>query len=104
MDNAQVNELVDTIKKRFNHNSAKKILKEKYESKMLFAESGGMWKASPELIVLLSSMDDDNIVLIDTYENPCYVNRQELLTKAKQCFQEQTNAWFAEYQELNNER
>lgn len=96
--------LVKQIKERFDYDSAKKILKEKYEAKLLFAEQGGMWKASPELIVLLSSFDDENIVILDTYGTPCNINREQLLINAKQRFQEQLNSWHTEYQEVLRER
>jgi len=96
--------LVNQIKKRFDHDSAKKILKEKYEAKLLFADQGGMWNASPELIVLLSSLNDENVVLLDMYETPCNVNREQLLIKVNQRFQEQMNRWHIEYQEVLRER
>lgn len=97
-------ELVQTIKERFDHESAKQILKEKYESKLLFAENGSMWKATPELIVLLSTYDDEVIVLTDTYGNPCEVNRESLLQSAKERHREQMNAWLQEYNEVSRQR
>jgi len=97
-------ELTQTIRSRFDYESAKQVLKEKYEAKLLFALSGGMWRASPELISLLNSFEDDNIVLVDEYGNPCQVNRDDLLTETKQRFQEQMNAWLNEFNEVNRQR
>jgi hypothetical protein len=97
-------ELVQTIKERFDYESAKQVLKEKYQAKMLFADSGGMWDANPELIVLLSTFTDETIVLVDTYGNPCQVNREELLSKSKERFQEQMNAWMVEFNEVSRQR
>lgn len=97
-------ELIQTIKRRFDYESAKQVLKEKYEAKLLFAVNGGMWRAGPELINLLNSFDDETIVLIDEYGNPCQVNRDELLTETKQRFQEQMNAWLNEFNEVNRQR
>lgn len=97
-------ELVQTIKERFDYEASKQVLKEKYEAKLLFAESGGMWNANPELIALLSAFSEDTIVLIDTYGNPCQVNRESLLQKGKERFQEQMNAWLNEYNEVSRQR
>ena len=97
-------ELTQTIKERFDYESAKQVLKEKYEAKMLFAEDGGMWRATPELIILLSTFNDDTIVIKDTYGNPCQVNRASLLHNAKERFQEQMNGWLHEYNETNRQR
>jgi hypothetical protein len=97
-------ELTRTIKERFDYESANQVLKEKYEAKMLFALDGGMWCANPELIALLSTFNDDMIVLKDTYNNPCQVNREALLYNAKERFQEQMNAWLHEYTEVSRQR
>jgi len=99
-----INSLVKTIKYRFDHDSAKQILKQKYEAKMLFAKDGGMWKAGPDLIILLSTMSNESLVIVDTYGNPCRVNRSELLIETKQRWQEQMNAWEHEFAEMQRER
>jgi len=99
-----VNSLVKSIKHRFDHEAAKKLLKEKYEAKLLFAQDGGMWNAGPELICVLSNYDTEEIFLVDTYKNPCKVNREKLLTEAKQRYQEQLNQWEAELQSISRKR
>jgi hypothetical protein len=99
-----INSLVKTIKYRFDHDSAKQILKQKYEAKMLFADSGGMWQAGPELIVILSAVTSEELVIIDTYGNPCRVDRERLLATANARWQEQMNAWENEFEELCKER
>jgi len=96
--------LVKTIKERFEYDASKQVIKEKYESKLLFAEFGGMWKADPNLIVLLSSLTDEEVVVTDSYGNPCKANREKLLETAKQRYQEQMNAWFHEFNEINRQR
>lgn len=101
---SSINALVKTIKYRFDHDSAKQILKQKYEAKMLFADSGGMWKAGPELIVILSAVTSAELVIVDTYGNPCRVDRERLLSTATACWQEQMNAWENEFEELRKER
>jgi DNA-binding ferritin-like protein (Dps family) len=97
-------EVIKNSKARFDHNQSKQILKEKYESKMLFAFNGGMWKADPILITTLSLFDDDDIVLEDVYGNPVKVIKDELLIKTKQHWQEQMNAWLFEFEQNSRER
>jgi len=96
--------LISHSRARFQHVAAKRVLKEKYQGKLIFAYSGGMWQAGPELIVLLSSIDLVNLVLSDLYEHPCMINRSELLTLTQQRWQEQMTAWLVEYDHLSNQR
>ena len=99
-----MNEIIKNTKIRFDHNQQKKILKEKYESKMLFAFNGGMWTAHPTLIITLEAFNDETIVLEDSYGNPVQVNRADLLLESKQRWQEQMNAWLVELTEVNKQR
>jgi hypothetical protein len=62
------NTLVAHSRARFDHAVAKRLLKEKYEAKMLFAYAGGMWRAGPELLTLLAVCPDrDSAVILDLY-------------------------------------
>jgi hypothetical protein len=99
-----MNDIIKNTKVRFDHNQNKKLLKEKYESKMLFAFEGGMWKASPELITTLSLFDTDTIVLEDLYNNPVRVNRLQLLNDTKERWQEQMNGWLFDHQQSAKQR
>jgi len=97
--------LSDNIKQRFDHEAAKQTLREKYEAKMIFASCGGMWRADPTLITLLTSIEDiDNPVILDLYGNPVSINRIELLKETKQRWQEQMNAWLVELTEISQQR
>ena len=96
--------LTQTIKERFDHAATKQILKEKYEAKLIFAEAGGMWKASPELITTLSLFDTDTIVLEDVYDNPVQVDRLQLLNNSKERWQEQMNGWLFDHQQSAKQR
>lgn len=98
------NPLVDHAKTRFDHQAARRCLQEKYQAKLIFAHAGGMFRASPELITLLSLYRDQVIVLEDLYQTPVQITANELLTQAQQRWQEQMNAWFAEYQDLESQR
>ena len=95
--------LVAHARARFDHAVAKRILKEKYEAKMLFAYAGGMWRAGPELQTTLLTCPGRDAVLLDLYENPVRVDTKELYAQSQQRWQEQMNAWLVEH-EANNKR
>ena len=96
--------LVERARARFNHDAARKILKEKYQAKMVFAHNGGMWQAGPELQSTLLTCPDTKAVILDLYDNPVKVNTTELMTLSQQRWQEQMNAWLIEHQELSRKR
>jgi hypothetical protein len=89
---------------RFDHAAARKTLREKYQAKLNFAWHGGMFRASPELVVFLSLYDDQDIVILDNYENPVRVNARELGQHMRSRLQEQMNAWLVEFESLNQQR
>ena len=97
-------QLIAHSRARFDHAAARRVLKEKYQAKMLFAYNGGMWRASPELIITLATVPPGNAVLLDLYETPVQVNPEELRGLAMTRWQEQMNAWLVEYEELNKQR
>jgi hypothetical protein len=98
-------QIKQTIRTRFDHDAAKQQLREKYEAKLLFAHAGGMWRASPELLVSLKSFDQqDEVVLLDEYGTPVKVDRWDLAYQVEQRWHEQTNAWLVEHEELRRQR
>ena len=98
------NELVAHSRARFDHHQARQVLREKYQAKLNFAYSGGMFCASPEMIVFLNLYSDQDIVIQDLYENPVQVNAKELCDLMKIRWQEQMNAWLIEYEQLSQMR
>jgi hypothetical protein len=97
--------LIAHSRARFEHAATKRILKEKYQGKMIFAYNGGMWQAGPELLTLLHACSvDDDIVILDLYGNPVKINPTELQYLALGRWQEQMNAWLLEYEELGKKR
>jgi hypothetical protein len=96
-------ELISYGRARFDHAATKRLLKEKYQAKFVFAHSGGMWQAGPELLTTLKCCTG-TVVILDLYENPVQVAAEELYKLAIQRWQEQLNAWLTEYQELNKKR
>jgi len=96
--------LISEAKARFNHNSAKAQLKDKYDGKFIVADQGGLWKATPELISFLSAVDDNFVILIDNFDNPVEVKREDLLTVLKDTYQKGMLAWYKEWKELESKR
>ena len=96
--------LISHARSRFNHESARRLLKEKYEARMLFAHAGGMWRAGPELLVMLATVPPGDAVILDLYETPVQVRPEELRGLAMIRWQEQMNAWFVEHEQLNKQR
>lgn len=96
--------IVAHARARFDHEAARRVLKEKYQAKLVFAHAGGMWRAGPELQTTLMTCPDAEAVIMDLYENPIKVNTKELFATSQQRWQEQMNAWLVEYSELGNKR
>ena len=96
--------LIAHARARFDHATAKRILREKYEARMIFAHAGGMWRAGPELINILATVPPGDAVLLDLYETPVQVRPEELRGMAMTRWQEQMNAWLAEHNELSKKR
>ena len=97
-------DLISHSRARFDHVAAKRILQEKYEARMIFAHSGGMWRAGPELIIILATVPPGDAVLLDLYETPVQVRPEELRGMAMSRWQEQMNAWLTEHNELSTKR
>jgi hypothetical protein len=99
------NALVAHSRARFDHAVARRLLKEKYEARMLFAYRGGMWRAGPELLTMLHACPvEDDIVILDLYENPVQVTPTELQRLTHDRWQEQMNAWLVEHTANNQKR
>ena len=100
-----IDNLIAHGRSRFDHAAAKRTLKEKYQSKLIFAYNGGMFKAGPELInILKASEGQQGIFLLDLYETPVTVDYNELLNLAQTRWQETMKLWFEEYEQLSKNR
>lgn len=89
---------------RFEHAAARRLLKERYQAKMMFAHAGGMWQAGPELQTTLMSCPDAEAVILDLYHTPVRINTRELLALSQQRWQEQMTAWLIEHEALAQQR
>ncbi len=96
--------IIAEAKAKFSHNSAKEYLKDKYKSKLIFADQGGLWSASKELITFLNSISQEEVVILDSYETPIKVNRIQLYTKAISVYTETMNEWYDEWDKLRKKR
>ena len=96
--------LITDAKARFSHNSAKAYLKDKFSSKLIVAEQGGLWTASPALISFLASIDAEYVVIIDNFDNPVSVNVSELHTKMVYIYMTVMAEWNAEWESLESKR
>jgi hypothetical protein len=47
--------LIAHARARFDHAAARRVLKEKYEARLIFAYNGGMFRAAPELLAFVQS-------------------------------------------------
>ena len=99
--------LIKDANARFSHNSAKAYLKEKYNSKLIIAEQGGLWRADAQTIALLSSLSSqftETTVLIDTFDNPVQVDIVPLLESLTTLYNNVMTEWYSEWTELENKR
>ena len=96
--------LVAHARARFDHEAAKRVLKEKYQAKLIFAYNGGMFRSTPELLAFVQSWPIEELYIKDLYDNPIEVDRQVFLVKLQQHYHEQMNAWHNEYTELMKKR
>ena len=96
--------LITEAKARFNHNSAKAYLKDKYDSKFIVADQSGLWRANLETINFLNASSDEQLILIDTFNNPVKVNRINLLHKLADTYKNAMEEWYSEWVELEKKR
>jgi len=96
--------LIAHARARFDHATARRILKEKYQARMLFAYRGGMWRAGPELQTTLMTCPGADAVILDLYENPVQVDTKELFAMSQQRWQEQMTAWLVEHDDMSKKR
>lgn len=98
--------LISEAKARFNHNSAKAQLKDKYDSKLIVADQGGLWKADQQTISFLKAMENDDnfVVMIDTFDNPVQVNVTKLLEVLVPTYNLIMLEWYKEWKELEQKR
>jgi CO dehydrogenase/acetyl-CoA synthase delta subunit len=98
--------LIVEAKARFNHNSAKAQLKDKYEGKLIVADQGGLWKADTQTLTYLynTPADQDKVILIDSFDNPVKVHAMQLYKKLREVHDNVMDQWYNEWKELESKR
>lgn len=97
--------LIAHARTRFDHVTARRVLKEKYQARMIFGYCGGLWRAGPELLTVLQAVPvEDDVVLLDLYDTPVKISPLELQHLVFDRWQEQLNAWLVEHDELSKKR
>lgn len=96
--------LITHARARFEHAAARKLIKEKYQARMIFAHAGGMWQAGPELLNTLAAVETPDVVICDLYQTPVRVITKELRDLVRERWQEQMTAWLLEYQDIAKNR
>jgi hypothetical protein len=96
--------LISDAKARFSFNSSKTYLNDKYTSKLIFADQNGLWNATTDLIAFLSSVSNDTVILLDSYQNPIKVDPKRLLDKTQSVYNQVMTDWYTEFEELKNTR
>ena len=95
-------------KAAFDRAAAKKNLAEQMRSRLTVTHRSGVFVVDAELFVLLDMYEDDGwnneTVLVDAYDTPILVNRQELRSLARQRYQEILNEWLVEWESLKKVR
>lgn len=99
-----VSDILTESKARFSHNAAKEYLKNKFDSKLIVADQGGLWTASPTLLTFLATTTSNSLVVMDNFDNPVKVNRVELLSKLTDTYNSVMNEWHQEWTELEKKR
>jgi hypothetical protein len=97
-------DIYDFSRARFDHAAARRVLREKYEARLIFAHQGGLFRVTPELLAFVQTWPTDEIYLADLYDNPIRIVRQVFLVQAQQHYQEQMNAWHMEFEQLSSQR
>ena len=98
-------QLIAHSRARFEHEAARRTLREKYQAKLTFAYRGGMWSAGPELnCTIFTCGRIGEVVLEDLYRNPVKIDTKELMALSQERYNEQMNAWLVEYEDLNKNR
>jgi hypothetical protein len=96
--------IVEEIRLATDYQINKKILREKIQTDLHLAHSGGLFKISPELLAFIKTWPVDEIYLEDVYQNPIQIDRQVFLVVAQQHYQTVMNRWHQAHAELKKIR
>jgi hypothetical protein len=83
----------------YNREIAKRNIQQQMQSRLTLQCQDGVFVVSSELINFLSNWEDEELILLDSYQTPIKINREELLYKAKQRYREVMNEWQLAHEE-----
>ena len=96
--------LISDVKARYSHSAATAQLKDKYKSKLIVADQGGLWLACPEILSFLNTCITEEVILLDTFENPVKGNRAALRDKLLAAYTKAMDDWYVEWKEAEKKR
>jgi len=100
----EINKLAEAVRLATDYQVNKRILREKIQTDLHFAHSGGLFKVTPELLAFVQSWPIDELYLEDVYQNPIAVDKQVFLIIAQQHYQQVMNRWHQQHGELKKIR
>lgn len=101
---SDINDLVEEIRLATDYQKNKHILREKIQTDLHLAHSGGLFKITPELIAFVKTWPVDELYLEDVYQNPIQIDKQVFLVMAQQHYQTVMNQWHQAHAELKKIR
>ena len=84
----------------------RRILREKIQTDLHFAYNGGLFRATPELILFSASWPQTELLYLeDTYQNPIHIPDPELFAEqCRECYAKAMNRWHQQHEELKKLR
>ena len=94
-----------TSRTRYLNQAAKLTARESHTARLILTTQGGSWQVSQELIAFLSvTALGSTIVLLDMYDNPVTVNRDQLLRECIATYTTVMKSWAATIETINEQR
>jgi hypothetical protein len=97
-------QLVNQIRLATDYQKNKRELREKILTDLHLTYDGGLFLVDINLLAFLTTWPDDELYLEDVYNNPIKINREKLLSQARQHYQSAMNAWHIEHERLKQIR
>ena len=94
------------IAEKFNHNLAKKNLREKNQQSLTYSHAGGLFYLNAELFSMLQLFSDqEEIIIEDSFGNPILIKDiHDFAYKCKTRYNEVMNNWLIEYERIKKIR
>lgn len=97
-------QLINQIRLATDYQKNKRELREKILTDLHLTYNGGLFLIDSGLLAFLATWHNDELCLEDVYKNPIKINREELLSQARQHYQSTMNAWHIEHERLKQIR